>query len=568
MFSVLVIVLMLVASALAVDIGRLVFEKRNLQKAADIAALSAVNASGFCGPSGSAVDDRLRQVARDALVENGFDPDKEGNRWDLLVGESTVAGGRREFLTTGGIADPRTDSVLVSAEKTVSRSLFLGGWLGENRQKIEALGAARNQTAASYAVGSRLLALDSSNSALLDSLLSGLVGSDVSLGVVGFDGLLNAEVTLLDLWDAAPLAGIDLASGSPTALLAADMSVGQFLGLLAHALKSGGQLDARLAIETLETQMVATNRTIRLAEVLGMPKDEQPLDTEVGVADLLMAGLLAGVRDNTVQIPLELTLAQRDDSAVEGVSIDTGRGGASVELELIEPPQVAVGPPGKRADGSWRTIARTAQADLTFSLPLHVDVPGVPQPLSVVLTLDMQLARGQGALASLTCPTWVDPVAYANIAVKPGLALVDIALDLDLAGSRIMAVDIPMDLQDSATMQEFGVPPEGEAWMVSPGPAGGGTRIGNAVANELRVLSDEQFVSSSLDLAGVSLVTPLDSLSTSVSGAVVNELAPVLIGLGNTVIDPTLRALGLQVAGATIPLDSLTLGAGQAALVY
>lgn len=568
-FTVFAIVLMLAVSALAVDAGRLFIEKRNLQKAVDVAALSAVNASGFCGPTEDSMRDRVRAAAMSGLESNGFDPREDGSDWEMLIGNASVRDGRREFDATGDITDPGTDSVMIKASRTVRSSLLVGGWLGDNRQRIQAVAAARNLTAATYAVGSELARFRSRDSPLLDAVLSGLLDSDVDVGAAGFDGLVDSEVTLLDLQEAAPLVGGDVQAGSMEALLAADLSLHQFLTLLAKAVEGQGFLDAGLTLEALAGEADDDGERVQLGNLLDVDSEPRPLrDVRINVAALLMSGLMQGHREHAVEMSLDGDLEEWLGIEATGLAVDDEEGGVAVDLTVIEPPQVALGPPGRDADGNRRTVARTGQADLRLRVPLKVDIPGLPSPLKLDLAAEMELARGEAYLSRLSCPTWEDPVAYAHIEVAPGVAAVDLSVDVGLPEDTIRLLDSELDIENAPSEQEFAIPAEGDGWQVGGEDGSIDTSVGEAIAAELNVLSDPGHVEDELGSELLALGLPLVDPVPEVTGVVVDQAAPVLIDLDDSLIDPLLGALGLQVARARVAESSLGIGAGRAELVY
>jgi uncharacterized membrane protein len=77
----------LAATALAVDIGRGVALKRDLQGDADLAAIDSVRALGSKkGQGGLSPQVHAEQLAEESLERNGFDTDAAGNSWRVVLG--------------------------------------------------------------------------------------------------------------------------------------------------------------------------------------------------------------------------------------------------------------------------------------------------------------------------------------------------------------------------------------------------------------------------------------------------------------------------------------------------
>ncbi|MGM0516312.1 MAG: pilus assembly protein TadG-related protein [Pseudomonadota bacterium] len=566
-FSAFVLILGLAVAALAVDTGRLFFEKRQLQKAADMAALSAVNASGFCGTATGSMEARLKSAAENALTDNGFDTGASENHWDMLIGTASVENGLRQFERTDDVTDPRSDSVMVLASREVPASLLFGGWLSDNSQTIEAVAAARDQTPVSFAIGSELVRLSTEDSALLGPLLGGLLGSEVDLGLGGFEGLVNSHVSLLELQDAA-LLELGLDAGTVQGLLDTDLSVAEFIRVLARAVDRAGFLDAGVYLGELEAVAVkADDLHLSLGDILAIDAPgPDALNAEINAGSLLMTGLVAGNLEHGVDVDLGVDLA--------GLT----PGGIGLHLDLIEPPQMAVGPAGKKPKSEWdntgsltdewRTVASTAQGNLALQVPL--DLLGL---LSVDLHVDLELGRGEAALTSVECPTWNDPNAYTEFLVRPAVVgnsevVADVQLGEGVLGEllglllpkEVLYTRIPLLVQTpDGGVVGYEVPPNDDARLVS-GSASVGSSIGGSVVTALDTLADQ----IELNLLGL----PLGDLLQPVLEVLTDLLSPVLSLLDELLIDPLLKLLGLQVVRAEIQAGSIEIGQGQAELVF
>jgi uncharacterized membrane protein len=196
----LTLLLSVLFTALAVDTGRLMLEKRRLQAVADMAALDASSQSGSCGDgtlataeaaavASAARNNHLVSGTRTLVVELG----------NYSKDEAT---GVRTWPPEDSALHDRPMSVKVTAGNTVPASLFAGGILGEEAT-LQASAVAQRQALAGFSGGSGLLSLDSKKSALLNPLLGGILGSSVNLTLVSYQGIAATNITLESLRIAA-----------------------------------------------------------------------------------------------------------------------------------------------------------------------------------------------------------------------------------------------------------------------------------------------------------------------------------------------------------------------------
>src|SRR5690606_38481320 len=218
---------------LSAQVGYLFYMKRELQKAVDLAALSAVQVlvagNDSCGAASATV-----LAAKRSAVDNAqtfaqalqtHDVSVECKLWDPSRPDASGM-----YLFDPDLANgERLNAVRVHIDKTFDALIpsVVGGWIGGTRVSAAAVAAASKPTAA-FSVGSALLS--TAPEGALTSLLR-VVGIDPSLNVVGYEGLANAMVTPAGLLDALGIpVEADLTVSDFNALLAANrVSVGQLL---------------------------------------------------------------------------------------------------------------------------------------------------------------------------------------------------------------------------------------------------------------------------------------------------------------------------------------------------
>jgi len=209
-----------------------------------------------------------------------------------------------------------------------------------------------------FSVGSRLLSLDTDDS-ILSPILRGVLDLGVGADLLGFEGLADATVTLADLLDVS-----ELNVGSVEQLLSADLTLLQLVDAVAGAV--GEEEVVGLSALANLVALHLPNVELVLGDILGVTTDTIPLMAEINVPELLSTALLVASQGNAVALP-GLNLSVPGVANIEAM------------LEVIEPPQIAIGPVGCIDDadppcaGNWKTEARTAQ--LTLGLGANVNIP-------------------------------------------------------------------------------------------------------------------------------------------------------------------------------------------------
>ena len=91
-----------------------------------------------------------------------------------------------------------------------------------------AVAAAPTPTVASLTVRSTLLTVDSTKSVALNALIGGLLGGKLQLDAVGWNGLINTDISLLKYLDALAIR-LNVSAGNYDQLLKTDATVGQLV---------------------------------------------------------------------------------------------------------------------------------------------------------------------------------------------------------------------------------------------------------------------------------------------------------------------------------------------------
>lgn len=447
------LMLAVLSLTLVVDTGRLYLEKRKLQRVADMAAIEAVARGGTCNGSGGAA----QTFATEGAARNGF---VVGSGLTLLAdcGDIASVNGERQL-----VPDPdSTRAIRVRVTHSVPASLIAGGIFG-NAVTLNATAiATKGVPLAALTLRTTLVAVDSTQGALLNSVFGGLLGGAVTLDVLGWNGLLGTDIELFQFMDALAVdLGLDV--GSYDEVLGSDVTVGRLIDVAVSTLQQGGGTgDVNAAIAGLNLLKLGVGPTVvQLGDLLSLQNGTPRAGSEL---NLNLFQLVQGM----------VQLANGSNAAVADITLPVpGIGNVSVKLKVIEPPQLsAIGNPNlidamAPDTGPTRIFVRSAQVRTLISMDLGGTfnivngvlngVLAVASPVTSFLnnTLSLGLVQALGNfLGGLVCPVFlVIPECPSRqtgyIKVLPN-ARVDIALDA--GGARAYVTDHSCGAAGSKTL--------------------------------------------------------------------------------------------------------------------
>lgn len=538
-----VMLLCLAASALAIDVGALVFQEREMRKVADLAALDAVlvlseRSAEFPDPQAGA-----EQIATATATDNGFVPGSDGSlvvhvgRWEAATGSFTP-----------GIAD--ANAVRVTASNDVGFQFAPGS------RTARQTAVATAEDLAGIAIGTGLAELDTSESALLNPLLEGLLGTSVGLTAVHYEGLADLDVPI-----GALATALEIGAGGIDEFLATDVSVAE----LAQAM-----IDANPDMTTAQAEALGVLAGLSA----GRSRVAFPLGDILDVAaDLMDGGAFADAGVNVLTLLTAAAQAANRNNAVDlsvGALVPTLSGGtlasSTLRVGIIEPPQIAIGPARRGADGEWVTVARSAQVRLSVVTQVDLDesLLGGLLPARLRLPLYVGAAEGTAALTENSCAA--DPAeARMGVDASTGGATLRIA---EADNAQLTGAAEPtgpahlVRLRANVLLSTINVADVyGEA---NATVAAGGTHLEfagpfdwdnvqqtSAVADPKGLLLSDLNVWA--ELLGSSLLSWILSAVTSTVTNVITPLVEQLLNaLYDTVVQPTLALLGADLAVADV----------------
>jgi uncharacterized membrane protein len=423
----LAVVLML----LVVDTGRLYMEQRKLQRVVDNAALEAVSRGGNCLPGLTAAS-----YVGQSAVRNGFIVDTNNTLATTCGTLVTAATGLRTFTVDA----TQAAAVKVAASRTLTTSfaggvqaLFSGSAVSLNTTlNASAVAAKPQQTVAQLNIRSTLASIDTAQSNILNPIFSGLLGGNVNLTALGWDGLLNTDINLLSYLNQLAI-NLNVAAGNYSQLLNTQATVTQLIQAAATVVqRSGATAEVMTALGNL--QLAAINAApVKLGDILQL----QSGTTAAGLdANLQLLQLIQGV--------VQLANSKSAVAATLPISV-LGLANVTVRVKVIEPPQFsAIGDPAlAKADplGPNRIYVRTAQIRtmLSVSLPVLSGVSGLRDAVSGLvggLTSTLNAALGLNLVAVLN-----SVICLGCHQLDPLLLQSAIDISLDVGGAITYVTD-------------------------------------------------------------------------------------------------------------------------------
>jgi uncharacterized membrane protein len=522
-------VVMIGATALAVDIGQLTNTNRNLQAGADAIALDAARAvngetaaalSGASGPVTVAVQG---SATRNSVTFSA-----------LTVDLGTTSGSTFTPIATpiqNGVIQTVTSTAIPTAVRVTASGrtdfAFRPGDSASSRKAV-----ASQADIAGISVGSFLARVDTSTG-LLNSVLGGFIGGNLTL--VGYSGLAAGTVNLGQLRAQLGFATVDQ-------LLAANITYKNFLNATADALSAKGDaasLNARAGVVALATAADAA-LTLKLGDLISVAGGDgnSAADADINVFQLATMAAQVARGSNLLSVTLS-------PSSLGGLGSLLNASGNSVQLKVIEPPQIAIGPAALDSSGNWVTIARTAQVRLYIRLrPLGTVLGGL-----LDLPIYVEAASADASVRGITCVTpRNDSTVTVHTDAQAVRARVGNLTDINAA--------VPV-LTDATILNVAGlVRVTGRADVALAGSASDLTFHGPFDWNNTQTVG-----SSSLELGNLIKTQPLTlnlqalGLGLGLGGVlstVLDILNPILAAVDTGLLDPLLSALGVTLGGADV----------------
>ncbi|WP_197333645.1 hypothetical protein ACEQUB_p01524 (plasmid) [Ralstonia syzygii] len=510
----------------SVDIGNVFFTQRALQRAADMAAMAAAQRL-----------DIPTQAAQQSVAQNGLTitPTVVLGVWNA----TNTAAAPTYFCASGNAGCSGTVN---AAQVTLTQNVPYFFSVGQ--RALTATAIAKNTAIVSFSLGSGLA---STNTGLLNPVLGALLGNSnpLSLDLVSYQGLANTTIHVSDLMAA-------LNVGTVQQLIASQVSLSQ---LVSAVVSAGGQngltgvsVGTVLASNTLVIGPLLRNTLINVGNSTGTPgvlqflaqagNDQSVLNAQLNVLDLVTTAAQIANNQNAVAISTGLTLP--------------GLLATTLNLKIIQPPVIAIGPPGKDASGNWMTQASAGQVRLGVNVSASVlGVATINVPIGVVV------AGANAHAVDAYCP-----VPRTNLSADIAGTISPVSSCIAAGADAVASGTLNCGSASAAPLlSTLGIP---VASIYSNPPASGSVAFGSdtpysglqiAVGQTQRVTATSGFFSALLSSNSNLKVTVLGLLPVSLS-AITGELSTVGSILDSLLV-PVLELLGVQLGYADIKVLSV-----------
>ncbi|MET3216901.1 UNVERIFIED_ORG: putative membrane protein [Burkholderia territorii] len=581
-FSVMAIIATLIAITTlgAIGVGNLFYQRRDVQRIADMAALAAVQRmDDVCSQPTATATSNAQSNGLNA--SNGDTINIECGRWDTSVNPAPSY----YAAATSGTTQLNAAKVVVTRQVPF---FFVGP-----PQTISAVSTARSTNIDTFSVGATLAALGgvgcaggsaptSGNPGLVNGLVGALLGANLNLNIASYQALACTNVTVGDLVVAAGVGTVDQ-------LLALKLTLPQLIQLMVNAATKTTVANASLqaSIATLQAILNANvpGTSIGLGGVGGLlnvalADTQAALNAQVDLLDLLMVGA-------------EIAATGKPAVAVNVPSLNLGGlTGTQLQVQIISPPSIGIGEGGiDPATGTWRTKASTAAVGVylnvylgTAQLPLLGALLALLNVnVDVNLPIYLQAGTGTATLNSTQCAS-TQAASTVVITAQPGVANLCIGkppLDssgkislssnynctspaqiinsnvLGLAQLTVSMSNISVQVQGASQSHTFsGVPGiDANYWTVNS------NALGSALSSALTQLAAAN-ITVNLGLFGANVLTVPGNFVSTLLTFLTSLLGPLLSSL-DAVLVPLLNLLGVQVGAATVHQISLNCGVAQ-----
>ena len=389
-YTALCIVVLLTMAAFTLDLGQQMLRRREAQAAADAVAMDLVRMADGRDAGTIVASTEWSQTLSDSATRNGFTAP------DIAATLGTWSGTTFTASASTGIPD----AVQVVARDTVVYSFARIVGLSSGGVRREAVAGRVNR--ALFSVGSTLLALQTGNSAVLNPLLTDLLGGSINLSTLSYQGLVFADGTLGDLATAAGFGTVD-------EFLDSDTTVADFSLAAAQVLTNQGDTSNAAIFDGLAAATVS-NPNFRVGDIItatpGVPTSAENLT--VNFFELLLAGATLSNGSNFIDMASTIT-------APGGATL------SSFTLQVTQAPQFGHGRVGD-ATATARTAQLTARATMTVPINTSVTVVGLGV-LSVTgnFTIPVTLtgAEATGTLAAIDCSNTALPNIDVGATLDP-----------------------------------------------------------------------------------------------------------------------------------------------------
>ena len=406
---------------LVVDSGRLYLEQRKLQRVADMAVLEAVSRGGTCSGASTAAG-----FANQSATRNSFTPGSV-QKVNTTCGTLSTNSSQLRVFTADAT---KSDAIRVIATTTVPTSVAGGLWslYSKNGFNLKtnltasAVGSTPGPTLAQIGIRTTLATVDSSQSPLLNNLFTGLLGGNVAISAVGWDGLVKADINLLQYLNQLAV-NLNVKAGDYTTLLTTNATVTDFIKAAATVAKiNGATADVQTALTNLQVAAIK-NTPIKVGDLLQLQTGTSTagLDTNLNLFSVIQAAIQIANKNNAAAVTLPINVL--------------GLAKVTTTIKVIEAPQFsAIGNPA-----TDRLYVRTAQVRSLIT----IELPVLNTVTSLVNKVTDLLSGLSGILQGLLCGLLSTCGTTFDFKILPPPLILSINLDAGGADALVTGYSCP-----------------------------------------------------------------------------------------------------------------------------
>ncbi len=514
-------------SSLALDMARLAYQRHALQSVADLAALKISHSTPyFIGTDNS-------NQLETQLIEEYQD------KIDTL----NIRFGTAKIVDNAWVIDTSStplngyQSAQIIITKVVPKSMVAGGLFNNQKITLTASAAIQKTGWIRFGIGSKTVSL--SESGMLNGLLSGMLGIDIDLDVLDYNGLLNSSVDL-----SALIAGVAIAEslGSTQQVLDTSVSLLTLLEVYLNILESGDSYPnaLNLIINQLNSIDVPIP-DVKLGDLLSLSTtsntNDAALATSINAFELVTSTIYAANQSHFVEIP-------NLDVNIPGVT------SANLKANIVQPPIFSLGTlpvvSGEEPSVENAEIELSLSADLQLLNLINAitSIAGLSLEVSP-LSLSANISKSKATLNQLTA---VDGDVMADFSTHS--SLVDVTIEPIMINAKLELLGfiglVDLGLKANVDVVNKDSVPNLIAVSLASLPT------------EQSVMADQQF-SASVDIEILTNSAPIIGNTTTalLSSTLNTVLEAVVSNILSSLLLPTLQSLGVQVGGANIWVDGV-----------
>lgn len=425
--------------ALVVDTGRLYLNKRNLQRAIDVAALEVASRGGQCD------DGTALSIAQESLARNGFVLNSTQRLISPVCGEVVIDNDMRILAVGDGLPQ----GVGLRIEQDTPASLIAGGIMGNTiTLAASAVASAKGGPLAMLTLRSTLLNVNitkNSKAQLLSNVFGGLLGGNLNISVGAWNGLIHSDIDIFEYMDQLAI-NLALTAGDYDSLLSANVTTGELIEAAIDVMDNQkgtpqvtlNALESIVALDEILQLSAGSATQLSLGELvsLGSDVDYDGVEARVQLYQMVQAIILLANRHNAINAVIPINVA--------GTNID-------VAIKVIEPPQfAAIGNPMLAASEAYlpvnsspnRIYVHTAQLRLLLSVSLSSSLSSLVSGLTTAVSnLLSPLLSVVNSLLSLNLESLLAAILgthdYLDIQIVPAPFRFDVNLDLASGNARV-----------------------------------------------------------------------------------------------------------------------------------